>query len=88
VCVWGQLHGTPVWHAINAHSQTHIRMAPPHPTEVWWRVQDVVVSARGWRVKPDISWGVGPEEYELHVIDGWKLAGPYRWKRGGGGDKG
>lgn len=34
------------------------------------------VGLRGWRVREDCRWGVGPEDYERHVVEGWKLATP------------
>lgn len=35
------------------------------------------VGLRGWRVREDCRWGVGSEDYQRHVVEGWKLATPF-----------
>lgn len=32
------------------------------------------VGLRGWRVREDCVWGVGWEDYQRHVVEGWRLA--------------
>lgn len=38
----------------------------------------VAVGLRGWRVREDCKWGVGPDELARHVVEGWKISAPYK----------
>ncbi|KAL4431316.1 hypothetical protein ABPG75_006572 [Micractinium tetrahymenae] len=39
---------------------------------------EVAVGTRGYRVRPDFTWGVLPAEFDRHVTEGWRIASPYQ----------
>lgn len=41
-------------------------------------LRDSAIGLRGWRIREDLQWGVGSDEYSDHVIEGWTLDDPYR----------
>ena len=39
---------------------------------------EIAVGTRGYRVKPDYTWGVEPEEIQHHVVEGWQITREYQ----------